>query len=522
MAVNMKKILALFLVLVSLSELNADITWTSPPDTLSSTGVDSSNPVISQDSSGNTIAVWLEDGVVKSATKPFGMSWGSADTLSGMSASDPCLVIDPSGNATAVWVEGGVIQSAERPFNAGWGSASPISSSTASSPNLAVDATDGSVVAVWVRSGDIEASFKPFGGSFQLTPTVISQTSGGDTPKVAYNNGKAAAVWHNFVSAVDVIFSAKTSLLAWGLEEQISTVGVNSINANVTINSINGNAQAIWFRFMGTSPSFSNVIVQTAAETGTWSTPVDLSLPGIRNPANLMAQVLFDGNGNGLALWVTSFNDDNFFLQFSTQDADGLWSLADDLTQQDTYGFSFDCASSSLGDTVAVYMTGSSTIDIFSTEIDMSSFNRTDPWTVPILLSNASPNGFPSVAAISVSGTIYTSAAWIYNDGMNNLIQAVTGIEVKLEPPTNLQVMTGTNDYGVFLETFYNLSWDASPSGGVTGYAIFRDGRFLTSVTPDVLFFIDNNRDPEATGTYGVAAFDSQFEQSSIATHAYP
>jgi hypothetical protein len=167
-------------------------------------------------------------------------------------------------------------------------------------------------------------------------------------------------------------------------------------------------------------------------------------------------------------------------------------------------------------------MTGSSTIDIFSTEIDLSSFNREDPWTAPILLSNASPNGFPSVAAISVSGTIYTSAAWIYNDGLNNLIQAVTGIEVKIEPPSNLNVMTGTNDYGVFTETFYTLSWDASPSGDVTGYAIYRDGRYIFNVPPNVLSFIDNNRDPEATGTYGVAAFDNQFEQSSIATHAYP
>ena len=44
-------------------------TWSSPPDTISTTGVNASNPHIGMDAAGNVVALWLEgDAVISKAS----------------------------------------------------------------------------------------------------------------------------------------------------------------------------------------------------------------------------------------------------------------------------------------------------------------------------------------------------------------------------------------------------------------------------------------------------------------------
>src|SRR5689334_4310685 len=105
--VNMKKFLAVLFIVASSTSLQSrpDINWSSPPATLSTTNVNASDPQVVVDANGNTIAAWIESGLLKSSALPSGGSWGSATTISGSTASSPKLALDGSGNATIAWVE---------------------------------------------------------------------------------------------------------------------------------------------------------------------------------------------------------------------------------------------------------------------------------------------------------------------------------------------------------------------------------------------------------------------------------
>ena len=78
----------------------------SAPTTISNTGA--SSPMLGIDSSGNVTALWLENGVVSSASLPFGGSWSAEVAVSSSGSSSPALAVDHSGNAVAIWVRGGV------------------------------------------------------------------------------------------------------------------------------------------------------------------------------------------------------------------------------------------------------------------------------------------------------------------------------------------------------------------------------------------------------------------------------
>src|SRR3990167_6218366 len=131
----MKSIFSALFLSLTLSVIGNQIdTWSSPPDTISSTGIDSSNPHLAMDASGNIVAIWLEGDVVVSKTKLLNQSWSSADTLSGIGASSPRIVVDTSGNATAIWIEGGAVNTADKPFGMTWSGATLLAASGNSSP----------------------------------------------------------------------------------------------------------------------------------------------------------------------------------------------------------------------------------------------------------------------------------------------------------------------------------------------------------------------------------------------------
>src|SRR5579872_359180 len=106
----MNKLLAFIFTICSFQLMCTDISWSSPPDLLSTLNVNASNPQVAMDANGNVVAVWIENESVKSKSKPIGMSWGSEATLSNSNSTLPHLVCDSNGNATAVWVENGIIK----------------------------------------------------------------------------------------------------------------------------------------------------------------------------------------------------------------------------------------------------------------------------------------------------------------------------------------------------------------------------------------------------------------------------
>lgn len=520
----MKKIVPLLFTLFSFSPLMSnDISWSFPPVTLSSTSVNSSDPQVAMDASGDAVSAWVEDGFIKSSFKLVSGSWAAPVTLSGAHASSPRIVMDANGNAAAVWIEGGLTKGATKPFSGSWTSATALTTgTTSSSPALAVDAA-GDVVATWVKGVNIETSTKLFGAAWQARVAINSTSA--TQPQVALGgtgaNTRAVIVWHD--STTGIVYSA-TKLISgsWSAKLQISEAGHPAGYANVAMDA-NANAVAVWYQYDVTGTNYSAVRVQAAlrdSTTGVWSAPVDLSSPGIYNPASLVARVGFDANGNAIALWNTSFDGATFAIQSAVKPVRADWSAPVDVASN-LYAYEADLAVSSLGDALATYMFyNGASVAIRSSEANFSGFMET-VWSVPVNLTAGTNNGFPRLAATLTGNVINAAAVWI-NSNSYQVIQATTGTRAIVLPPSGLSVTQNVHNFGVFSEYYNTLSWTASTDPDVVGYLIFRNGVFFEQVPAGVLQIIDNNKVQSGAVTYGVAAINNQQSQSRIVNVNFP
>lgn len=526
----MKRILSVLCLCACLHVAAQEIdTWSSPPDTISSLGVDSSSPHVGMDDSGNVVAVWLEGDVVVSKTKLLAGSWSSADTLSGSGSSSPQVVVDPTtGNATAIWNEGGLIKSANKPFGSAWGSITTLSASSSSSPQIAIDSATGDVVAVWVTSGVVKSDTQLFGMSWSGSPDTLSSADSA-FPQVAIgSDGTVVAVWHTLngiTSLYNVNAATKAVGGAWSSSTLVSDPIFNSVYPQVAVDP-NGNAIIAWYRYNLSGSVYSNVVLQSSYLPfgGSWATPVDISAPGIGNPADLVANIFLGDSGSALAVWTTVFNGSTFTLQ-SSGSADYIqW---DDPTTLDAslYSYSIDVATNSIGDAFGIYMTydsGSDTVLINASESRLGLINS-GFWTSPVGLSVNEDNAYPVIKSVLTSGTDCNAiAAWISFDGSNNVIQTSTGTGTAVIPPTDPLVSQFVNDKNVF-EEFYNvISWTASTDPNLVSYGIYRNGVFIDFVFAPLVSYIDHNQAESGSVTYGVSAFDNASSESAVITVSFP
>ena len=448
-------------------------------------------------------------------------------TISSSGASSPHIVSDLSGNATAVWLEGGVVKAASKPFGGSWSAATSISTGTTStSPNIAVDSV-GDVVAVWAKAGNVESSTKLFGASWQMR-VIISSTSASN-PHVAIggtgSNRTAVIVWSGVANSLSVVYSANKIITgSWSTQTAISDTTHNAGYADVAVDG-NANAAAVWYAYNTTGTIYYNVNVQSSYRLsgGSWEPAQVLSEPGRRNPATLVARVAFDAIGNAVALWNMSFDDITFNIESAVRPIRGTWTEPTDIVTSNLYAYETDLAVSSLGDALAVYMFyNGAFLLIQSSESDFTGFID-NAWSVPINLSSGANHGYPRVASTLTGNTINAAVVWLSTNGTVNTILATTGSRSVVLPPTSLAVVQSNNNFGgVFTEYYNTLSWVASTSPNIVGYIVFRNGTPIGQVAPNVVQFVDDNRVQSGAVTYGVAAVDNQGSQSAIPTVNYP
>lgn len=521
----MKKFLAIVLTLFSSTQLiSKDISWSFPPETLSTSNIDASDPRVATDASGNLIAVWEENGFIKSSTHPVNGSWSIALTISGANASSPRIVSDPSGNAGAIWLEGTTVKGATKPFNGNWTNSTALSSSGTSSPDLAVD-TAGDLVAVWARSNNVESSTKLFGANWQNHVTITSSSAA--NPKVGIggtgSNRRAVVVWGGVASGTNVVYSS-TKLITgnWSAQLAISSTSQNAAYPRVAMDS-NANAVAVWYAFNVSDSLYSDVALQSASRiANSWTTPATLSDSGIVNPANLVAQVGFDSTGNAVALWNNSFDGETFTIQSSILPVRGDWQEPQTLLAPNLYALSSKMVVNGFGDALAGFMFYNGTSLLIQAAELNSTGASSNGWSVPINLSQGTDNGYPVVASALAGNTLQAAALWIQNNGCCNTIQAVTGSRSVILPPSNPTVTQSTHNFGVFTEYFNTVGWTASSDPNVAGYVIFRNGTFFTQVGANVLQIVDDNQPQNGSVTYGIAAVDDQNSQSNIVTVSFP
>lgn len=522
----MKKILLAALTLFSFSGMvYSDVSWTSPVAVSTSTN-NASDPTVVIDSSGNATAAWVENNAILASSLPFGGSWSSPVTLSNVlnTASGPKLSIDSTGNVTALWVESGVIESATLPVGGSWSTETAISGSGASHPRLAVDSS-GNAVAVWVRGGFIESSTR-ISGTWSLVSILSAANS--DNPDVAISDiGKAIAAWHSVISGSDAIVSSTLTVSSntWG-----SNINVFSLTPSFFHNypkvalDANGNANVVWFRYnFLNGDSYQNVQVVTSslpAGSSTWALlPTFLSNFGIRNPADLTIKLRFDTSGDALAVWTNSYDGQTFNIESSAKLFGGSWLTQSVSPQALTiYSFAFDVAMAG-GTALLTNMSWDGVSDIIITSQES---DTPDPvvlgWTAPVTVSTGADNGYPHCALSLTGSTFNAVAVWISFNGTNNVINASTGTDTQIVPPSSVSATQAVTDFGIYKDYYNTITWTASTDPNVSQYNIYRNGEFFGETDPSTLQFIDHNQIQGETVVYGVAALTTSFRQSPIVT----
>src|SRR6266550_5789516 len=81
-------------------------------------------------------------------------------------------------------------------------------------------------------------------------------------------------------------------------------------------------------------------------------------------------------------------------------------------------------------------------------------------------------------------------------------------------PPVPPSTPTGLNATSA-ASTRVTLSWSASSTGSVAGYAVYRDGSLIGTTRPDTTVFVDQEVTPSTTYTYTVDAFDLADDHSA-------
>lgn len=188
----------------------------SKPKPISSPGVDSAEPEVAIDGSGNAIAVWEEfgatDSVVKAALRPPGGEFGAADDLSesGESSFGPEIAMTPGGLATVVWTRAELgeqsIETSSRPPGGGFSAAAnvtPAAELTAAPVDTDLKMNDaGDAVVAWPGRGAdgqqvVKAAIRTGSGAFSA-PAEVSATSPDFLhPDVAIDaGGNATVIWN--------------------------------------------------------------------------------------------------------------------------------------------------------------------------------------------------------------------------------------------------------------------------------------------------------------------------------------
>ena len=373
-------------IIQSSTSLNGDA-WSTPVN-LSLAGGDADFPQVTVSSTGLVTAVWRRsDGshnIIQSSTSQNGGVWSTPVNLSlaGGEAGPPQVTVSSTGLATAVWsrLDGSneIIQSSTSQNGGAW--STPVNISTAGGnsyiPEVTVSST-GLVTAVWRRDGGsnfvIQSSTSLNGGAWS-TPVNISLAGGdADFPQVTVSStGLAQAFWTRFDGSQYIIQSSTSQNGgAWSTPVNISTAGGNSAVPQVTVSST-GLATAVWMRYNGI-----HYVIQssTSQSSGTWSSPVNLSLAG---GDAYSPEVTVSSAGLVTAVWYRS-DGFNFVIQSSTSLNGGAWSTPVNLSLSGQNAVQHQVTVDSSGLVTAVWYRGNGS----NTIIQSSTYRESTPSAPP-------------------------------------------------------------------------------------------------------------------------------------------
>jgi len=121
-------------------------------------------------------------------------------------------------------------------------------------------------------------------------------------------------------------------------------------------------------------------------------------------------------------------------------------------------------------------------------------------------------------SSLSVRDLIHDSYPVIAGSPFSGFFSIPYGIAFtvrQLSSPTTLTGKQKKNDFGIELELFNLLQWEAPSLGQVAGYHVYRDGVRIASLEASTLRYEDHNRKKGIETLYSLTSFDSSGNESS-------
>ena len=280
---------------------------------------------------------------------------------------------------------------------------------------------------------------------------------------------------------------------------------------------------ACWYCYSVSGLTYSNVIVQGAYNPvgSSWATPVNISSPGIRNPADLTLSLSFNQASLCLLTWTNSYDGASFTIEGAFSQA-GVWIPPASFLSS-LYVFSHRFTVTSSGYAFGAFMNYDPVSNTMSIVVNQANTYATTANVSPYgAISTGIGEGYPSVAGTFLGGLNLVAAIWSHYDGVNISTKVATGTSGLVQVPTNLQITQNSNYFGIFTEYYNTLTWNAPTDPTIRSVLIFRNGQLINAGTYSLTEYIDHNRTQNQTDTYGLVFVDLFSNQSTITTITLP
>jgi PKD domain-containing protein len=300
------------------------------------------SPRIAVDGDGDTTVVWERYAganriFLQAAYKPAGEAWQTPvdiGEVKTMWAPEPWIAVDEQGEATAVWTNAGVIESAHRATGGSWGAPVPISDAKSESytPEAAVNA-QGDATAVWMHYDGsryvVESAYRPVGGSWEAPTLVSAPGEEGGNPHIALGaQGDSTVIWRGESGGEEAARASYRSPEGdWGEPVDVSVPGDQVQFPRVALDA-KGNAIAVWASDTHELGGHTVVLAAYRPAGEGWGDPTLVSAEGENA---FPSDVAFDTSGNSAVVWSRS-NGTNDVLQAAYRPSGGSWEEPIDLS----------------------------------------------------------------------------------------------------------------------------------------------------------------------------------------------
>lgn len=436
----------------------------------------------------------------------------------------PNIALNNAGNGVAAWYEFNFDESYYQVLtsiliNGLWSDPFIITDHTVDDvfvdimPGVTIDA-QGNALVVWnefnniAQSNDIYSS-KYSNGSWSA-PAVISNSDSQFFPVLAGNEkGDAIVAW--FDDDVEKLFLALYSNGAWGPAQTFPGATIRNIcaqtPASVAIND-SGVAYAAWID--------ENANVATIGyNNGTWGAVTVLSDENIGRGTTQSVGV--DSSGAAFVLWSQA-NLDTTFAAIARRGFNNTWD-PQVILEQSASGQEISDANivaDGTGNALALWVRYS----LYPTgDVRSATFTQGN-WSQAVTVGSALlRHGFRRGIldlAINSLGTI-AAASWWDSDSLDLFVAFNTPL-FGPQPPVAFSGVEVKNSFLTQTNYINVLSWQASPSPEVISYQLSRNGLLIATIPANApLTFVDPNRVKNVSYLYSIVAIDNNGLQGAPA-----